>query len=367
MALAEQNTLKQFGVTLQENKRLSLLTPKERYRELRQNLEAYTNEILEDRPVSLLYHYWPDRQGKLFTDPSLKPIFALDLQFDPDERGGLPGLGFSCTSKLLLANPDKVVLWYSPKGSAAFDNSPQNPYSQINYDYGQLYIQYFDGGKINAVAVKVTNEDMLERFSPQIYQANNNHDLKQKISDCLLQPVPLPESIDDFLSKDWLEGDIYQDKKGKKYSLSEVIGEIRMAFAGLKKPRVETYDKTIAEMAAHEATERNVLRAYLLTIQRYQQINGLNQISLSGSCGGSTVSSSEIEELLGIKALFNKNPFQQIVSIHNSSYRLLTQSNNNDQEKWEYHDGHCRVCDKEPIPVGPCSICADCEKKFSNN
>ncbi len=368
MALTEKNTLKQFGISLQENKRLSLLTPQERYKEFRQNLEAYANEVLEDQPVSNLYHYWPNHQGKLFTDPSLKSIFNLDTQFDPNERDDLPRIGFSHVAQLALASPDNVVLWYSPKGPASFDQDPQNPYSQIIYDYGQLYIQYFDGEKINAVAIKITNEEALRQFSSKIYEANNNSDLRKRISNCLLNPIRLSESIDDFLARDWVECDVYRDKKkGGKHFLSEVIKEIKTTFAGLKRTKIKIPDETMADIVAHEITEKSIFDAYLQTIHHHQQKYGLSHIGLSGSCGGSTVTTSEIENLLGIRQLFNDNFFKNSMIIHSSSYRLLTQGGESSGGKWEYHNGRCRVCDKEPVLVGPCSICVDCEKKFSDN
>jgi hypothetical protein len=35
-------------------------------------------------------------------------------------------------------------------------------------------------------------------------------------------------------------------------------------------------------------------------------------------------------------------------------------------EKWEYHNGSCRICGKDGVEIGPCGICKECEKKFKN-
>src|SRR5690606_16798646 len=32
--------------------------------------------------------------------------------------------------------------------------------------------------------------------------------------------------------------------------------------------------------------------------------------------------------------------------------------------KWEYKTGSCRICKEHGGPVGPCSICQECERKF---
>ncbi len=34
------------------------------------------------------------------------------------------------------------------------------------------------------------------------------------------------------------------------------------------------------------------------------------------------------------------------------------------KDKWEYHTGKCRVCEKSETEVGPCQICKTCEKTF---
>jgi len=113
-----ENTLKTLGITLEESKRQ--LTPTERKKELEQNICAYTNEVLEDKPVSILYHYYPDKQKqKLFSDPSLKEVFLVENQFDIQERDGLPKQGFINLTQILLENPGKVTFWYSPAGPAS--------------------------------------------------------------------------------------------------------------------------------------------------------------------------------------------------------------------------------------------------------
>lgn len=37
---------------------------------------------------------------------------------------------------------------------------------------------------------------------------------------------------------------------------------------------------------------------------------------------------------------------------------------NTAKEKWSYHTGRCRLCEKDEVEVGPCKICKTCEKQF---
>lgn len=358
MSLPEAgSTLKQFGITTREQERLQILTPYEAQQELNQNLEAYTNEVLADKPVSLLYHYWFDAHKNIYSNPTLKPIFRVEDQFDPQERGGLPKQGFGEVSKLLVNNPGRVIFWYSPQGPASFDENPQNPFSQITYDYGQLYIQYFDKDKVNAVAVKVRNEEALETLVPEFSTLRSGYaqgNGRERIASFLLNPVLSDGTIDDFLDRNFENALVYEDKEGKKYRIDDVIAEIRDAFANVKKPDPTTLDKTVRALTEQEVTKEFILKAYVSAINTYMQKTGKQSMQLSGSCGGGRVTSGIIESILQTGTIPS---ITEMLSIYSPQFRTATQ-----EKKWGYHDGTCCICGHKDTKVGPCSICQDCEK-----
>lgn len=360
VAVAEKNTLKRFGISVDVS-HFKHLPPEKRCQVFRQNLEAYTNEVLADEPVSVLYHYWFNNQGNLFTDHSCEDIYNLRNQFDPRERNNFPAIGFEQVKKQLVDNKNKVVLWYSPPGPASLDNNSDNPYSSITYNYGQLYIQYYDGEKINAVAIKIDNENVLTQLSPTLFTLSQTKDEKEKITQSLLHPVVFPGNIDDFINSYWINELIY-----KQYDLYNVIKDIANAFSATRKMPIMTFDQTIDQLIKYEATSEMILKAYLSTIYRYQRLMGQEQINLSGSCGGSSISSAEIEELLGMDSgLVVINPIKQLLSIYSSFYRTITQGG----QRWEYNKGDCVSpgCGEKNVDVGPCGICKKCETKLNSS
>ncbi len=358
MASAE-TTLKQFGFTLDEHRRLNLLNSFARQQELRQGLEAYANEVLADRPVSILYHYWFDEKNNLYTNPTLEKIYEAGSQIDPRERDSLPVIGFKRMAQLLKGSQtNEVVLWYSPPGPATFTDDPQNPYSQIdNYNYGQLYLQYFDGIKVNALAIKITNEPVLGQFSQLLSEGLRIPQEKARVANFLIHPVATGEKIFDFLAKDWLDVEIYQDKMDQKHFLPQVIEEVRRVLSGRKDSIVDV-DKIISNIYQEQKITPEFLgNIYLSTIRQYLGLIGQNQIRLSGSCGGSSVKFG-VEDIFNIKDFITRDPLAELANIYSSFYRATSQGG----QKWAYHEGTCRECGKDSSQVGPCQICSDCEK-----
>ena len=332
-----EGSLKQFGIDpVSESKRLSRLNPEERHKTFIKNLEAYTNEVIKDEPVSILFYYWLDKKDEVYTDPSLKPIFNLRLQLDPREREGSAIKDTYKTINQAINHPDKAIFWYSPPGPATRDNDSKNPFSQIVYQYGQLYVSYFDKEKINSIAVKVSQEG--ERWAESL----------------LLQPKFM--SIDDFLESNIDDNPIIYRKKGKQFCLDEILHEVKMTFLGKKQP-VNINRSQDVDMAKYQITEKFVLNSYLSLIYQHLQQNRRQQIVLSGSCGGKTTSLNDIEDLLGINQAWLKNPFEKLISGFSSQFRILTQGD----QKYDYHDGECVLCHKE-AKVGPCNVCKQCEK-----
>ncbi len=365
------NTLKTWSSDpVAEARRLTQLPFELRRREFLQNLDTYTNEVIENQPVSLLYHYWFGHEGHLFTGPERLPIQRTIHQIDERERHGLPRAGFERVERLLLDNSGDVVLWYSPKGPAAFTEDPENPYSEIDYDYGQLYIQQFDGNKVDAVAIKVTNETAVEALFQKagLETTKKDDDSYARIRNYLLSPQAVPMTLDSFVNYDWDLPVVFSDKHRGNYYWSDIATDIRTAFAGKK--RREQFDKetTVAMLNKQIITEQDVMRAYLLNIKRAMNSYGISKLELSGSCGGGEVNEGDIDALLGIRGdlvsltasfegLFRIS-VNELVGLYSSGLRLATQA----EKKTTYQPGTCIGCHMNKDRVGDCGICTDCEK-----
>jgi hypothetical protein len=359
VALGE--TLKQFSLNPSaESLRLSHLNLEERKSVLQQNLEAYTDEVIENNPVSILYHYWTNKEKEIFTDSSLKPIFNLRLQFDQRERGNLPIKGIYRAVDLAISNPNQIVCLYSPWGIASFDQDQDNPYSQITYLYGQLYLMYFDGVKIKALAIKIseTGKKWLETIMPRLWQQTRFLETEQEIIAAFIQTPILLEAVDLFLNQTRENNFLVYEKEGRQYYLDEILTEARDRFRGKRKEAAKSYDSSLGFLEKHELTERAILNAYQSLIYDYLLTTGESQIRLSGSCGGGLTSLTDLEDFLGIENSLLDNSLIKLVSIFSSQSRLITQT-----EKYTFHKGKCRVCG-EQTEVGPCSICKRCEKNI---
>ncbi len=338
------NDLKQFGVTRKEADRLNLLSPQERTRELRQGLEAYTQEVLADSPVSTLYHYWTDHENSFYTAPpepdgTFKEIYSIDNQFDPRERNGIPQAGFSEVRKRIVENPDAVILWYSPPGPASFDSDQSNPYNQIQYDDGQLYVHYYDGEKICAAAVKINHNGAVLNFTGSDVISSSTTPTTEEITRSLMTPIVFEGSIDQYLDQARNNIPIYTDKKGYTHTTAEVVNLIRSTFAGTRNtPGPFLLDKTIDALEEYEITETRVLSLYLETIQRYMQHTGVQTLQLRGSCGGSLVTLDGVAQLLSELLQSPSLPsVSQILNPAGSAMRTLNAGE-------RYHDYHCPHC-----------------------
>lgn len=103
----------------------------------------------------------------------------------------------------------------------------------------------------------------------------------------------------------------------------------------------EIIGKNIANISSvHTFREQLTVGARL---EREAERYGL-RMQASGSCG--------ISNIMAVNSLNSEGPFASFYS-----------GNINSKEKWEYHEGTCRICGKE-VEVGPCKICRVCEKKF---
>lgn len=328
-ARVEKNPLQQLSFLPQEARALNLRTPLERARLLSQNLRTYENEVLQDRPVSLVYE---------IDDRTIEG-------FDSRERDGVFIDGFQKMRTLLANRPGEVVLWYSPAGPAAFTRDETNPYAEITFDYGQLYIQYTDRGRVRAVAIKIKNPDVVNQLLPGISSfACNFTRQEDRIKYFIKHPFATGLIIDDFLDQTFPQLPVYISNTGESFTLPDIFAQVKQAFT---QTTDDPPDENIVQLTKNNLTERQIIRIYAESIHNEMHRRRENTLKLGGSCGGREQTLSDIEILLGIHNIFS------------SEYRIKIQV----EEKWGYHDGTCVVCSRES-KVGPCNICKSCEKKF---
>ena len=362
MAFVE-NYLKQYGFDPRaEAVRLNLLSLRERQKTLKENLTSYTKEVVGDEPVSLLYYYWFDESGRLFTNSSLTPVYCLDIQLDDKERNGLPKIGTYQAANMAYTNPGCLIGWYSPKGPAEFGNI-RSDFGVINYDYGQLYLLRFDGEKIESLAVKIEDEKpggFLEGVTQAVFKkAQAAKSKEEAIATFMLNPVMIG-TLENLERKEWpnIGEIIYQSSIGRQYSLAEILKEVKANFNHQKKYCSDVYpDQTIFALEARLVTEDMIMAAYMQVIYRHMEEKGMTSMSLSGSCGGSVISLEDVNNLLGINSI-TQNPFEQLDSHFSSAWREMTQKKG--KEYGFNREGECRVCHRA-TKVGPCSICEGCD------
>lgn len=341
--------------------RLNQLTPEERFRELAGSLEGRDTEGLKDTLLSPLYNYWLDDKGEIFTEPSLKDVFDLQTQCDVEERSGLIINGLRSALHTAKNNPQNLVGLYSPIGPTSFDSRVvRDP-----YNYGQLYLFYFDGKKINAVAVKTSEggekwvEGLMGNSYNQIEEANSEI---ERISAFIQTPFILGP-INDFLNQNIRTNSLIYNGRDKKFYLAAVFYGLSNRFAGR-----EIQDKSLyyfqAEKVAYQPviTPEQLLDAYLSFDRQYLAISGQDSMKLMGSCGGRTISIGEINDILGL----NKTPIDNVIQKLGLTPNLFSTAwrvDNQTEKKWDYHDGECCICHQK-AKVGPCDICKKCEIKF---
>ncbi len=319
--------LKQFGIDPhQESRSLEKLSPQKKIEVLYRQMRSYDKESVVDRLVSPPYFYWFDLEGNPYKDPELKN--RADIEIDEQERGGIYKANFGKVMDLARNNPHKVVLWYSPIGPACFENDGciPNKFRGINYVDGQLYLNVFDGQKVNSIAIKVTKEVALDQFIPANSLSRNIADEKKRIQFVISHPEVMDLTLEQFLDREWLDVLVYTDHEGKNYSLVDVLLAIQNAF--IKESHIDKSDPIykLAQKVVNEgATGESVFRGYLSVIKSYMDTTGKDFTNLAGACGGAKVARGLIDKLLEIQdplSIFRDS----LSNLFSSEFRLTTQT-----------------------------------------
>lgn len=341
--MSKENSLALYSVNpLNERERLISLPKDKAVQELAQNFRAYENEVLKDLPVSIKYSWRLDETA------------TLASHIDKREREGLTFEGFMNLSQLLRQRPHEVILWYSPPGKASYSYDSSNPYSDITFTYGQLYLQYFDGEWVHAAAVKLNHKEALQEVIPSLYFFSKSFSQeKDRVSFFLKHPLSTSQTIDEFLSQKRENVPVYKDKNGRVSSLSEILLKIRAAFG------IRSSDQDHAEFLAQKiveegTTKEGIFRAYILLINQEMEATGKSYIQLSGSCGGRMVTRDSIESLLGLGSplqnLYSTDVrlfAEEDLSTHYPDYecphcgRVLSGEKKSDKSSWRPTCEHC--------------------------
>lgn len=339
--LSPDSTLSTLGFTLRENDFLNKLPADERIAMITQEIHSIAREALADEPVSNPFSYWFDTEGNLYSHHSKKDVYRLsngkDHFFDTRERGNLPWYGFNEAKNQIQAHENTVVLLYSPIGKTDFeqdylepDNDERirentafdNPYRAIGeYPDGQLYLYYRTGEKINGLALKSSSNALIQQFMPETYEyAYQAATEEEYIARFMLNPVNTHLTIDEFLEREWKNESMYTTKKGKTYTVHDVLEGARDALAGRQKPLILLNKGVIEDLRREEIATNLILKTYLHAIHDYALSQGITgSMSLSGSCGGKEVDINSIEKLLGIV------PVSELFSPMSSAIRAVIQ------------------------------------------
>lgn len=310
-----------------EAARLNSLPVHERHDYFSQQLESYINHLAKDEAVSILYKYYLGKKF-LYTSPNLVESSNVKYQIDQNERKGLFYKGILSAVELAKNNKNNLVALYSPTGKKLFDNTPIESVDPEMLDFlnkpyrdGQLYFIYFDGEKINNVAVSINSDynPWLKELSNNFSETNFVRDEEERISTLLLSPQLLG-NVEQFFAKQIKNNHlIYINESGRKFYLEDVIFEIKKTFAGKKERHSRYFDKTIISLENLEFTSAMVMKGYKFALGNFMRENGITEVRLGGGCGGSTVSSSEVDDFSP------KNIFESM-STFSSTYRFLTQN-----------------------------------------
>lgn len=316
---------------------LAGFAPSEVVRRLQESRDNYTAEVVTDEPLP---------QTRYLIDD------LTESGMDEREREGEFIEGFKTMKSLLDRFPGNIILWYSPAGPAAFEHHPDNPYSSMRFDYGQLYVQYKDVEEKPALALKVTNDDLIAHLMPRVHEfAKRQKTEEGQIKHYLINPINTGLSVDEFFNHPWRDLHTYTNKYNETFSFHQILNMMRDRFAVSS---AKTIDPEIWHMAHGDLTESAITRMYMQAVnneflKRFDEF-GEERLVLRGSCGGGTVTRSFIESVLGITNIFSTE-YRAVTSGESDLYYedyacpncgyMLSGESKTDQSSWRDTCDHC--------------------------
>ncbi len=331
-------TLVLYGFDAKKEAARLTISPETATRELAANLTFLTHEVLRDDPVSSPYelyygHAYPDYL-KVFSNAKRTAPYDMDSQFDPRERGDFARTAFNESAKQAKLHPGAVVLSLSLAGKAGFDNNPDNSFNKITYDTIQLYNMFYDinQDKLFAWAVTASNEDltmrMLQEFGieppareyadPYLVELMQSGRLNTDFSDAdfhqaskvlyyLRKPAATGMDIHrylEFLQLRFGNEVLHTNKSDTAFTVDQVVHDVNDKLSDAYEGTVRgeaVVEKVIREIQngyGAQWAKDTVERAYFLTMKYYAQAHGINELELAGSCGGTSVTVEQLDDLL---------------------------------------------------------------------
>jgi len=320
------SSLEKFGYAIEKNRGSSAF--------LRNNLLSYELHVIKNHIASIPYSYFPGEGGKLYCDREKKN----NLEIDPRERNGFYSVGIGRAVDLALSRRDKLVFLYSPPGKASFSVPPPEDYKN-SYTIGQLYLMWYDGDKINNIAVSINGEG--ERWLSEVMGRPfvDRPPTDEEIIRDIIHPVPTDYSIDEFLDSKWeYEGEIFRIRNidgFHSYVASQAMEEIRKSLNGELKAE---FNHEL--MALRLARDGGGYDPYQHMLIQTMLSRDKKSMPIGGGCSG------EIElkdDAFGINFLdiYGKSIFNE--PNLSSKYR---QQNQSEEKKNTYPCGNCG----RPIP-----------------
>lgn len=284
------NSLAQRGFNHEEYKPINVIeSVSARKKYIEANLQTTINHVFEDSVVSFTNYYQMNKKGEVVSYPD-----GTVLNIDSDERGGCYKFGIESAIAGALANPDNVVLFYSPPGPVVFDDNPNNKFREVKpYPDGQLYMMYSDGEKVNNVATSISpeGESWISHIMSQEYkEASSKNSVIEKIKYFITYPLLTGKSIGDFLDdqNNLQDRIIFRNKDKVEFSLSQTLSLIHQSLAG-QLPKSHIVDHVLQNVDMTNITAQDIEQIYGAIAQQYMIEKGLETLTLGGFCGGTQV------------------------------------------------------------------------------
>jgi hypothetical protein len=359
-----ESWLTKFGFSpKKEAARLNAIPPEERRNYLQKELATHEIHVIRNHAVSLPYEYWLADDGKIFTNKE----HTVELELAEEERDGYYKIGIPKALKLAQDNPGQLVFYYSPIGPASFDEPPHPDY-QKPYTDGQLNLIYSDGQSIKDINIPLSQqgeekwlrEIFGEEYLSFIAQGKSE---KEKIIRFITNPQLSTLTLDDFLNNKWQEPEMIvftstSFDEEKNFSINEILFQLRNSLLGNLKTEINI-ELIVAEAfrdGDHFVKPETVAQAYFSLMRSVMEKKGVDQLVLSGGCGGSVVHKSDLLDF--------KSPVEKMLRVSNlsSDYRQQIQTENTEETF------PCPNCEK-PIPKGKgittCPHCGMTKEEFA--
>lgn len=324
----------------------------ERTEEMARDLRSYESESLEDNIFSFYPYYIKQFEGedRIFSSKISSAETLAISQIDDRERDGAVREGFKKIEDKIPY--DGFFLWISLDGESGFKN--------INYRYHQIYLADIQNKEIQAAALKCDIDKAI--LAEWLTKVSNN---KVKLGDF---------SAKSFVTTPFIS------EMGDSQSALRALEEVLMRHNTDKFYKNETIDDVILKIHSEKVRqERDVwklsyelqqeLRFNKNTPEKFENLLGNRLYNLFSSYkdrNGNVVLTGCAGGTMSINELFKDPRTAAEIPIFSTQFRMSTagQITKSEDDYSFDHEGECVVCHKDPILLGPCDICVNCDAKM---